>query len=658
MLSLALALALAPSARADEAQLQAIRQAIREQGARWVAGENEISRLPPHLRPPTDAPPPMPPADAEIFTATPAWGGSSFADQDRWSWRELPEGDYTTLPKSQGSCGACWAFGAMAVIEAQYNIEAGDPRWDLDLSEQAMLSCSDGDCGGWYSEEATAYLTKYGAVTEECMPYEADALVPCFEVCDEYDDPWTITSVTWGSTDTFTMKTMLQHGPLVAHMVTFEDFDYYESGVYTPTTKDIGGGHVVSIVGWDDGDGAWIGKNSWGTDWGEDGFFRIEYYASAIQVFSPYLVHVPPCECDDADGDGVWSQDCDGRSCGTLRDCDDNEAAVFPGNDEICDDGLDNDCDGAIDAESMWCGPEKSEDTGGAEDEEPGGCGCSAQPAAPLGLAGLLGLGLIVGRRRRERSLLLALPLVGLLACGDKEEPFIPDSGDSEADTDTDTDADGDTDSDADGDADPAVVELVRALDGVDDALGPFDAINSTVSCAGETWSFTMRDSDGAADQGWVVGWDLGELVISEPFGMSYDAGSLLWSGSVSAAEFGIGCDRTGTTVIYFLPVADNKLGRKAATKVGACTGTGFGQMSGEHLLNVSTSVPVDAATARGLHMISGYELGPLDMRELSPDTWDVFFSWEEVELSTFGQEALFGMALYQGDNIVGVGGF
>ncbi len=402
MVTLVLAFALASSAHADDAELEAIRQAIRDQGASWTAGHNEISRLPEHLRPPTNAPPPEPPPGTEIFHAEPSsgFGASSFADQDYFSWREMPEGDFTSIPKSQGGCGACWAFANMGVIEAQYNIESGDPRWDMDLSEQAMLSCSDGDCGGWNSEPAIEYLEEYGAVSEECMPYEADALVACFEVCDEYDDPWTITGATWGDTDTFTWKTMLEHGPLVAHMVTFDDFDYYESGVYTPTTVEMGGGHVVNIVGWDDSQGAWIGKNSWGTDWGMDGYFLIEYYASAIQSFGSYMLHVPACECDDADGDGYWSEDCDDRSCGELRDCDDTEPLVWPGNDEDCYDGLDNDCDGAIDAESMWCGPEQVEDTGGP-DEEPGGCGCSGTSALPFGAVGLLALGLVAGRRRR-----------------------------------------------------------------------------------------------------------------------------------------------------------------------------------------------------------------------------------------------------------------
>jgi hypothetical protein len=139
---------------------------------------------------------------------------------------------------------------------------------------------------------------------------------------------------------------------------------------------------------------------------------------------------------------------------------------------------------------------------------------------------------------------------------------------------------------------------------------------------------------------------------------MSYNAGSEHWSVSVSTADMGLGCDRFSETVIYFLPIASNQLGKKAATRVGTCTGTGFGMFGEDYLMNVSTSQPLDAATARGLHMWSGFELGPVEMNELSSDTWDTFFQWPEVQLSTMGQEALFSFALYQGDEIVGVGGW
>ncbi len=256
--------------------------------------------------------------------------------------------------------------------------------------------------------------------------------------------------------------------------------------------------------------------------------------------------------------------------------------------------------------------------------------------------------------------LLLAL-LLPCLACnpddGDSEDNR-PPRDDTGNEPDTDTDADTDTDTDADADTDLSVVQLISALDGVDSNLAPFDAINSTVGCSGETWSVTMLDALALADQGWIVGWDLEQHVISPPQLMTFHAGSSTWQGSFSAAEMGLACDRQSSTVIYFLPVANNLLGKKAAIKIGTCTGTGFGTMGDDFLLNVATSTTLDAASARGLHMFTGEMIGPLEMNELSSDTWDLFFQWPGQELSTFAEEAMFGFVLEKNGGIVGVGGW
>jgi hypothetical protein len=55
----------------------------------------------------------------------------------------------------------------------------------------------------------------------------------------------------------------------------YTDFLYYESGIYRHTTGVVEGGHAVAIVGYDDEEQCWIIKNSWGPNWGENGFFRI-----------------------------------------------------------------------------------------------------------------------------------------------------------------------------------------------------------------------------------------------------------------------------------------------------------------------------------------------------------------------------------------------
>ena len=66
-------------------------------------------------------------------------------------------------------------------------------------------------------------------------------------------------------------------GPLVTYMTVYDDFYYYAGGVYQHSTGNLDGGHCVCVIGYDDNQGAWICRNSWGTGWGAAGFFLIAY---------------------------------------------------------------------------------------------------------------------------------------------------------------------------------------------------------------------------------------------------------------------------------------------------------------------------------------------------------------------------------------------
>ena len=75
----------------------------------------------------------------------------------------------------------------------------------------------------------------------------------------------------------------------------YEDFTAYESGVYEHVTGDYLGGHAVTLVGYNKTEKYWIVKNSWGTDWGEDGYFRIKMGEVGIAA-SSYLFSMAPLE--------------------------------------------------------------------------------------------------------------------------------------------------------------------------------------------------------------------------------------------------------------------------------------------------------------------------------------------------------------------------
>jgi cathepsin L len=78
---------------------------------------------------------------------------------------------------------------------------------------------------------------------------------------------------------------LCKYGPLATRMrVVSGAFFAYTGGVYNESvaSDSSGGGHAVVIVGWDDSKGAWRMKNSWGADWGEDGYAWIAYGSNRI----------------------------------------------------------------------------------------------------------------------------------------------------------------------------------------------------------------------------------------------------------------------------------------------------------------------------------------------------------------------------------------
>ena len=78
---------------------------------------------------------------------------------------------------------------------------------------------------------------------------------------------------------------LVNYGPLVTTFSVYADFFSYNGGIYSYTSGAYQGGHAVLIVGYDDVNQCFIVKNSWGTGWGEAGYFRIAYSQLASPVY-------------------------------------------------------------------------------------------------------------------------------------------------------------------------------------------------------------------------------------------------------------------------------------------------------------------------------------------------------------------------------------
>ena len=70
---------------------------------------------------------------------------------------------------------------------------------------------------------------------------------------------------------------IIKNGPVEAAFEVYEDFPTYKSGFYKHTTGQALGGHPVKIIGWgtEDGEDYWLVVNSWNSDWGDNGLFKI-----------------------------------------------------------------------------------------------------------------------------------------------------------------------------------------------------------------------------------------------------------------------------------------------------------------------------------------------------------------------------------------------
>jgi C1A family cysteine protease len=210
-----------------------------------------------------------------------------------WDWRNAKyngiTGDWTTGIRNQGNCGSCYAFGAIAALESVNNIARNNPNVDVDLSEQFIVSCGQEwmsgifGCNGGYFTSTFTFVKTYGAIPETCFPYtsgESGYVPPCSQKCSNWQD-LVLNIDDWRpvASDIDSMKNaLITYGPLTVTLTVYDDFQHYNGGVYEhPGNDPDPTNHMVAIVGYDDAHNCWICKNSWGTAWGENGWFRIVY---------------------------------------------------------------------------------------------------------------------------------------------------------------------------------------------------------------------------------------------------------------------------------------------------------------------------------------------------------------------------------------------
>lgn len=272
---------------------------------------------------------------------------------DFFDWRNLHGGlDYITSVKNQENCGSCWAFAALGAFEAGINAYYNNPDLNIDLSEQDLVSCYLGDgCNGAYSNEIEELFSNYfqntGIANESCFSYTATDNT-CSNKCDNWqEEAWKTMSFSNSEMTIDAIKTtLIENGPLEVGMEVYSDFLAYDNGIYRHIASNLLGYHAVLIVGYGvyDGMDYWIVKNSWGEDWGDNGYFKIlagdslidSWFAYGINIPEPLTGDSPERLCVDQDEDGYcyWGvgdmpSTCSSTCILDISDCNDANGGMF-----------------------------------------------------------------------------------------------------------------------------------------------------------------------------------------------------------------------------------------------------------------------------------------------------------------------------------------
>lgn len=203
--------------------------------------------------------------------------------------------------RNQGSCGSCWAFGTVGIMESAI-AKAGGPL--TDLSERYLVDCNkEGwDCWGGLTAHAYHYDTlgknqsQIGAVLESEKPYNTNITLSCPSA---YNHPYKLDGWQFITGDEWTVATVDQiktaiynYGPVTAAVCAGPKFDAYDANYLSypgyvlpqgdnPATVCNGyTNHQIILIGWGvdaTAGGYWILRNSWGSDWGMDGYMRIKW---------------------------------------------------------------------------------------------------------------------------------------------------------------------------------------------------------------------------------------------------------------------------------------------------------------------------------------------------------------------------------------------
>lgn len=268
----------------------------------------------------------------EIRPERMSWEIHSVSDlPETVDWRNYNGRNYLSWTKNQHIpqyCGSCWAQGSTSAIADRFNILTDlSLSYPIALDAQVMINCNaGGNCEGGNPGGVYRYAYKNGIPDSTCEQYVAhdlddghsscEAIDICrdctppvpkagehlLEDCYEVDYKKYYVSHYYSVRGADQMKTELyEHGPISCGMDVTDAFEAYTGGIYSESKRFPLINHEISIVGYgvEDGVEYWVGRNSWGTYWGENGFFRIKMHEDNLAIETDCTAGIPSFDANE-----------------------------------------------------------------------------------------------------------------------------------------------------------------------------------------------------------------------------------------------------------------------------------------------------------------------------------------------------------------------
>jgi len=242
-------------------------------------------------------------------------------------WRNMNGVNYLSWNKNQHIpqyCGSCWAQGSTSALADRFNIMSGNKTASpVALSAQMVVNCqAGGSCDGGNPGNVYEFAMTDGLVHGSCTNYQAmnDEMDICgaINVCrdcsppppaegdDGLDGCVAVESQRYYASEYYKVKGVDQmkaelaaNGPMGCGIHATDEFEtnYDGTTIYSEKTGPFARiNHEISVVGYgisDEGVEYWIGRNSWGSYWGDYGFFYMNMYTDNLDIEKDCVAATP-----------------------------------------------------------------------------------------------------------------------------------------------------------------------------------------------------------------------------------------------------------------------------------------------------------------------------------------------------------------------------